>query len=321
LKNPKPTKDNQDPQKFMLKVEDSVAGFLGILMETKDNGTIELTQPGLIERIITVTGLTEGQEKFTPADTKPLGKDPEGPQCEERWSYPSVVGMLMYVASNTRPDVAFAVHQCARFTHCPKRSHEKAIKRIVRYLKGTKTKGMVMTPSNDLSLDMYADADFAGLWNAEDVNDPICLQSRKGCIITLGKSPVLWASKLQTEISLSTAEAEYIALSTGMRALLPLRRLIQEIAESLGVTRDEVSKVSCVWEDNNAALTIANSPYLNMTPRTKSIAVKYHWFRQHLIPGEIEVVRIDTKVQKADIFTKGLAKQEFESKRKMITGW
>jgi hypothetical protein len=321
LKNPQPTKENPTPQRFMLNVEDSVAGFLGIHMAAKTTGTIELTQKGLIDRVITVTGLSESLDKQTPADTKPLGKDDNGPPCEEKWSYPSLVGMLMYLASNTRPDIAYAVHQCAPFMHCPKRSHEKAVKRIVRYLKATKENGMIMKPSKDLSLDMYADADFAGLWNTEDANDPICVRSWTGYIITLGDTPVLWASKLQTEISLSTAEAEYIALSTAMRSLLPLRRLIKELADSVGVKRDEVTKVSCVWEDNNAARTIANSPYINMTPRTKSIAVKYHWFRQHLQPGEIEILRIDTDKQKADIFTKGLARKEFESKRRMIVGW
>jgi hypothetical protein len=151
--------------------------------------------------------------------------------------------------------------------------------------------------------------------------DPICVKSRSGYVLTLGNIPILWGSKLQTEIALSTCESEYISLSTAMRQLLPVRDLLQEIGGHLGIERDQLANVICVWEDNNAALKLANAPYPTMSPRTKHIACKYHWFREHLIPGEIEVLRIDTKLQKADIFTKGLVKLEFESKRKMLVGW
>jgi hypothetical protein len=210
--------------------------------------------------------------------------------------------MLMYLASNTRPDIAFAVHQCARFTHCPRRSHEQALKRIARYLKGTRERGIVVRPSQDLSLDLFADADFAGLWNVEPPDEPISVKSRTGYIVTLGGTPVVWSSKLQTEIALSTQEAEYIALSMAMRELLPLRRLIVDLADGLGVSRNEVSKVSAVWEDNNAARQLASSELPKMTPRTKHIAVKYHWFKAQVQPGEVEFRRIDTALQKADIF-------------------
>jgi hypothetical protein len=76
-----------------------------------------------------------------------------------------------------------------------------------------------------------------------------------------------------------------------------------------------------VIEDNAGCMVLANAQLPNMTPRTKHIAIKYGWFRSHVKEGEIEVVKIDTKLQKADIFTKGLKRDEFESKRKMIVGW
>jgi len=310
-----------NPTSFLLNVEDSVAGFLGILMEPQSDGTIELKQTGLIDRILRVMNLQDSKENQTPSDTKPLGKDENGPPCEETWSYASVVGMMMYLASNSRPDIAFAVHSAARFTHCPRRSHEKALKKIARYLKGTRDRGMIIKPSLDLSLDCYADADFAGLWNAEVATDPTCVRSRTGFVISLGGTPVLWASKLQTEITLSTTESEYVALSTAMRSLLPLRQLVFEVAEALNVKRDEVTKVCRVWEDNRGALTIANAPFNNMTPRTKHLAVKLHWFKSHIKPGEIEILPIHTSEQKADGFTKGLGSVEFVKKRKLIMGW
>jgi hypothetical protein len=310
-----------EPTKFDLTIEDDVAGFLGILMHKREDGSIELQQTGLIDRILKVMGLTDARERSTPADVKSLGKDENGEPCSEPWSYASVVGMMMYLASNSRPDIAFAVHSCARFTHCARRIHEKGLKRIARYLKGTRTKGMIIKPSSDLALDMYADADFAGLWGAEKPTDPTSAKSRTGYLITLGEVPVLWASKLQTEISLSTCEAEYIALSTAMKALLPIRLLFHSLADTLEIEREELTRVCAVYEDNNAALKLATAQFPNMAPRTKHIAIKYHWFREHLVDGEIEMRPIDTKLQKADIFTKGLAKREFEEKRKMVMGW
>jgi hypothetical protein len=180
---------------------------------------------------------------------------------------------------------------------------------------------MIIKPSDDLSLELYVDADFAGLWNAEQPDDPISVKSRTGYIIMIGGAPVIWSSKLQTEIALSTCEAEYIALSTGMRALLPLRDLLHFLGDALQIQRDQITKVCAVWEDNNTALKLANAQFPNMTPRTKHIAVKYHWFKSHIKEGEIEVRPIDTKIQKADIFTKGITRKEFEEKRSMIMGW
>jgi hypothetical protein len=141
---------------------------------------------------------------------------------------------------------------------------------------------MIICPSPDLTLDLFVDADFAGLWNAEKPDDPTAVKSRTGYIITIGGTPVIWSSKLQTEIALSTCEAEYIALSTAMRALLPLRALFKSLAGSLTLLHEEVTKVCAVWEDNQAALKLATAQFPNMTPRTKHIGIKYHWFKSHI---------------------------------------
>jgi hypothetical protein len=165
---------------------------------------------------------------------------------------------------------------------------------------------------------MFADADFAGLWGAEKPTDSTSAKSRSGYLITIGGTPVIWSSKMQTKIALSTCEAEYIALSMAMKVLLPLRELFKSLSKALKISRDEVAKVCAVWEDNDAALKLATLQFPNMTPRTKHIGIKYHWFKEHIVEGEIEVRSIDTKVQKADIFTKGLDRREFESKQKML---
>ena len=204
-------------------VEDDVAGFLGVLMKTHDDGSVELTQVGLIERVLTTLGLMAGRPKDTPAEYGALAENQDGDPCNENWNYASVVGMLMYLASNSRPDISFAVHQCTRFTHSPRHTHEVALKRIGRYLLGTKTKGLIMDPSESLGIEMYCDADFAGMHGYEHPENPMSVCSRTGYVICIAKCPVLWVSKLQPRTAMSTMMAEYIALSQGMRDLIPLK--------------------------------------------------------------------------------------------------
>jgi hypothetical protein len=129
--------------------------------------------------------------------TSPLGTD--------AWNYASAVGILIYLLSNAHPKIQFLVHQCIRFTHCPCTSHKEAVKHICPYLQEVKDNGIrTFKPSNDLQLDCYIDADFTGLWNYESDQDPICVKSQTGYVMTLGGCPIQWNSKLQTEIALST---------------------------------------------------------------------------------------------------------------------
>ena len=108
------------------------------------------------------------------------------------------------------------------------------MKRICRYLEGTKYKGLVFNISKKLDVDCYADADFAGLWGHEDPQDPICARSRNGFVVNFANCTLLWVSKLQTEISLSTLHYDYVALSHYVRALLPLKSIIKEVIDKLG---------------------------------------------------------------------------------------
>ena len=93
----------------------------------------------------------------------------------------------------------------------------------------------MFNPSKKLVVDCYADADFAGLWGHEDPKDPICAGSRTGFVVTFSICPLLWVSKLHTEIALSTLHSEYVALSHSVRALLPLKSLIKEVIDNLGI--------------------------------------------------------------------------------------
>jgi hypothetical protein len=209
----------------LLEQEDDAAGFLGVKMERDSStGLLEMKQTGLIGRVVEALGLDDGyaRVKHTPAETKPLVKDADGAPSVEGFSYSSVVGMLLYLSGHTRPDIAYAVNCCARYMFCPKHSHELALKRIGRYLKGTATRGMVVNPTRELSIDAYPDADFAGMYGHENHTDPACAKSRTGFVIVFAGVPVMWQSKLQTETALSTMEAEIIALAACMRELIPI---------------------------------------------------------------------------------------------------
>ena len=109
--------------------------------------TVTMTQPGLIKKILTTTRLERCNPNRVPSAQAGLGADPNGPPSKEPLSYSSVVGMSLYMATNTRPDIAFAVSQVARFNSAPKQSHAAAVKMIVRYLKGTTAKGTIFKPT------------------------------------------------------------------------------------------------------------------------------------------------------------------------------
>ena len=302
------------------KQEGTIFGFLGINFK-QVGSTIELTQQGLINKVINYTGMENASTKDTPAATDPLGSDKNGEPFDEEWSMAAAVGMLLYISSNTRPDIQFAVHQVARFTHSPKKSHAQAVKRIIRYLIKTKDKGICFVPNLNEGLDMWVDADYAGMWGHEDEQDPVSVKSRTGFVLTLFGCPIIWSSKLQSEISLSSTAAEYVAFSMGMRELLPMRTLLQEISDKLNLTLVKQSLVkSTVFEDNQGCLCLVNVP--KMSPRNKYLALKYHFFRSHIGEDKGVIARYTrSSEQRADCFTKGLPTAQFEHIRKLLIGW
>ncbi len=146
-----------------LEEEEDVAGFLGVHIDRSEEGKIKLTQTGLNNCIITALGIESKGDKKTPAKYGCLGADKEGEEAAGLYGYTSVVGMLQYLQGHSQPDIMFAVSQCARFTHSPKRSHKKALERIGQYLKGTQDKGIILQPAKTLDIKVFVNADFAGL--------------------------------------------------------------------------------------------------------------------------------------------------------------
>ena len=161
--------------------------------------------------------------------------------------------MLLYLG-HSRPDISLPL---TNVLATPKQSHEDALKRIGRYLKGTLHQGLILNPSDSLKIDCYPDADFAGLYNAKDAQDPHCVRSRTGFVILVAGCPVLWKSKLQSEVALSTMEAEYVALSTSCKDLFPLLDLIRELSSAINLPMDKHTNMHVkIHEDNVGALTL-----------------------------------------------------------------
>ena len=175
--------------------------LLGIGIKTLDGGVFQFCQTGLICKNLEAIGMEHCNRLTTPTKVEaPLGTDTDGSEANRDWtnSYASVIGMMLYLASNIRLDISFAVHQCARFAHKTKASHETAMKMMCPYLQVTKDNGLVYEPSKKLVVDCYSDAYFLELWGHENPQDPIFPRSRTGFVVTFSNSPLFWVSKLQT---------------------------------------------------------------------------------------------------------------------------
>ena len=229
--------------------------------------------------------------------------------------------MLLYLSTNTRTDINFAVSQVCRFNHSPKQSHAAAVKRIVRYLAGTADKGMIMQPDGTLSLNCWSDADFAGLYKVDPHTDVTSAKSRMGYIIKLGNCVVVCKSQLISSVCLATAEAEYYSLSNCLRVLLSLRRTLQELAENLEVPADLQASTmsSTAFEDNSAALSLATGHRL--TSRTRYYHTQAHFFWDEVRQGTLVPTACPTNLMDADMLTKSLARVPFEANRKRVMGW
>jgi hypothetical protein len=238
----------------------------------------------------------------------------------ESWNYRSVIGKLNYLEKSSRPDISFAVHQCARYCQSPKVEHSAAVKHIGRYLLATKDKGIVCMPDSS-SIHCYANASFSGEWvKTLAEHDPTTARSRTGYIVFYAGCPIIWTSKLQTEIALSATEAEYIALSQSLMEVTALFAIIKEIKQIHSTINSSIPQVHCTaFEDNAGAIEMAKCP--KMRPRTKHLNIKYHHFREAVANKEITIKYIRSKLQLADMLTKALTLSLFDSLRVLVMGW
>ena len=309
-------------EKYKIDDQGDIKDYLGINFEYNDDGSVLLSQPHLIQQIVEDVKILERAIKPTPAlSSRLLRRCKQDPPGKADFEYRSVIGKLNYLEKSSRPDIAYAVHQCARFCSDPKEAHIQAVIHLAKYLNATKDKGIVMRPDYSKSFEVYADADFAGNWfKSTAMEDPSTAKSRSGYVIMYLGCPVYWGSKLQTQVALSTCEAEYISLSQALRDAIPIMELMKEM-ENKGISdKYETPVIHCkAFEDNSGALEIAKLP--KMRPRTKHINNIYHHFRSYVKEGHITVHPITSKNQIADLFTKPLAQNLFVPLRIKLMGW
>ena len=210
--------------------------------------------------------------------------------------YRSLVRSLLYVETGTRPDIAYAVCQTSRHLEFPHEEHWNAAIRVLRYLKTTQSKGICYEGvSGDLPLSAYTDAGWA--------SNKCTHRSISGVLIMINGAPVIFKSKMQQSVALSTAEAEYMALSLCVQEVMWTRSLLKEI-------QVQIDYAITVHEDNQSAIAIAkNDGYQS---RAKHIDIRYHFVREQVKGKIIKLKYTETKSQLADFLTKPISTKKFE---------
>ena len=177
---------------------------------------------------------------------------------------------------------------------------------------------MILRPTGKLELDLYVDADFCGMFGHENPANADSARSRTGYVIMLSGFPLIWKSQFQTALACSTLEAEYNALSFSLKALIPLKRMLIEATTFLGIPTPLRSSIQArVFEDNQGAYFLASNH--RITNRTRYFLNKWLWFWDHA--DEFELIKIDSRNQRADYFTKALTRELFENNRFLVQGW
>ena len=220
----------------------------------------------------------------------------QGESLTDEFPYAELVGSLLYLTVNTRPDLAHAAGVLSRFMSCATQDHWKAAKRVLRYLAGSLDRGLVHRRGAPL-IEAYTDSDYAG--------DPDSRKSTSGAVVLSHGGAVVWRSKLQSVVAASTCEAEYVAAAAAVKEVLWVRKLMGEMS-------GEMSRVR-LYGDNQSALVLMQQHTPGAAGRTKYIDVAYHFVRHRVLQGNIEAVFVKTEDMKADMLTKAVPGPRQES--------
>ena len=279
---------------YEIKLSARLDKFLGAIFETWSDGIYMHLGPyvtGLLERF----GATTGQPAPTPeVEARSLvssdDDDDELLSTEDKLMYQSITGGLMFAMVTCRPDLAHAVNMLARRMSRPRAVDLRAARRVLQYLRGTEQLGLLFKYDEDAecaTLRAFADADWA--------NDPVQRKSTTGYIVFFNGAPISWHSGLQSTISLSSCEAEYVALSECCREVDYLRSIIDFLHQPSESPTE-------IFEDNQGTIDLVNNPVHHR--RTKHVEVKYHYVRDAQEKGRIVVSKVHTSLNHADIMTK-----------------
>ena len=285
----------QMQSEFEMSLVGELTYFLGLQVKQMED-SIFLSQSKYAKNIVKKFGMENASHKRTPAPTHlKLSKDEAGTSVDQSL-YRSMIGSLLYLTAS-RPDITYAVGVCARYQANPKISHLTQVKRILKYVNGTSDYGIMYCHCSDSMLVGYCDADWAG--SADD------RKSTSGGCFYLGNNLISWFSKKQNCVSLSTAEAEYIAAGSSCSQLVWMKQMLKEY----NVEQD----VMTLYCDNLSAINISKNPVQHS--RTKHIDIRHHYIRDLVDDKVITLKHVDTEEQIADIFTKALDANQFEKLR------
>lgn len=273
--------------------------YLGLEVKQSDNG-IFIGQEAYVKDVLDRFNMLNSKPVDTPIEvgTK-LCKNDEGEKIDPTL-FKSLVGCLRYLTC-TRPDILFSVGIVSRYMEAPTVTHLKAAKRILRYLKGTVDYGLFYSSSEEFQLIGYSDSDFAG-----DLDDR---KSTTGFVFFMGSNAISWSSKKQAIVTLSSCEAEYVAVTACACHAIWLRRMLKEI----GLPEHRASRI---FVDNRSAQALARNPVFH--DRSKHIDTRYHFIRECITKKEIELEYVKSVDQVADIFTKPLKVEVFEKMRTLL---
>ena len=289
--------------RFKMKDLGKLSYCLGIsIVHDKEKKCILMHQKQYIQMLLEKYGLSEAKPVSTPANISvKLVKDDGVSKPIDSGQYQSMVGSLLYASIATRPDIANAVGAVSKFNSCPTEAHLTAVKRIFRYLKGTMDLGLKYQKSDDFQLIGFSDADWAG-----DMSDR---HSTTGNLFVMSSGAVRWVSRKQSVVALSTTEAEYIALSSATQETIWLRRLMSDFTA-------EQQLPTIIKEDNQGTIAVARNPISHS--RTKHIDIKFHYIREALRDGAVDLIYCPTERMTADILTKPLSRGRFEELRSQM---
>jgi len=264
---------------------------------TRDHESISINQTRYTNQLLKKYRMSECHPTSTPLDTSikllPLPSDEEP---MDKHLYRSAVGSLLHLAIVSRPDIATAVGMVARHIERPGKNHWIAVKRILRYLKGTVSHGLVYRSNNNdqnIALDVFCDADWAG--------DAEKRKSTTGFVAMMANAAIAWKSVRQECTALSSVEAEYVAAATAAREVVWLRRFLNELGYQQAPTIMRI--------DNEGARELATNAMISA--RTKHIELRYHYIRECINNNDIELIHCPSKGNTADIFTKALPEPRF----------
>ncbi|GJX76006.1 putative ribonuclease H-like domain-containing protein [Tanacetum coccineum] len=278
--------------KFQMSSMGELTFFLGLQVQQNKKG-IFISQDKYVHEILRKFNYSDVKSASTPTDLeKPLVQDGDTADVDEHL-YRSMIGSLMYLTAS-RPDIMFAVCACARFQVSPKSSHLLAVKRIFRYVKGKPSLGLWYSKDSPLELVAYTDSDYAG-----------AIQDRKsttgGCQF-LGNRLISWQCKKQTVVATSTTEAEYVAAASCCGQVLWIQNQLLDYGYNFMDT--------VIYIDNTSTICIIENPVQHS--KTKHIEIRHHFIRDCNAKKLIQMAKIDTQHNVADLLTKGFDAGRFQ---------